>query len=85
MIACLKQFCFFVAFENLYEITGYQKIALNNSRQSGGLIIYIKNRFNNFETRNDLNRKLDYIETLFTEIKLDDRSILYGGLQALVS
>ena len=64
--------------ENLYDIQGYQKITLNNNRQSGGLIIYVKNEFNNFEIRNDLNRKLDHIETLFTEIKIDDKSVLYG-------
>ena len=64
--------------ENLYDIPGYQKVTLNNTRQSGGLIIYIKDKLNNFEIRNDLKRKLDCIEALFIEIKIDNKSVIYG-------
>ena len=64
--------------ENLYDIPGYQKVTLNNTRQNGGMIIYIEYKLNNLEIRNNLRRKLDCIETLFVNITIYTESVIYG-------
>ena len=64
--------------DELYTIDGYQKFTNNNSRNSGGLAIFIKNNFSNVVIRKDLERKLSYIETLFIEFKLNRRSVVVG-------
>ena len=64
---------------NLYNISGYDMFYNNKSRNSGGLILYINDRFNSFK-RNDLECKFDYIETLFVEISIKDKSFLVGQI-----
>ena len=64
--------------DELYTINGYQKFTNNNSRNSGGLAIFIKDNFSNVIVREDLKRKLFYIETLFIEFKLGTQNIVVG-------
>ena len=66
--------------EELYIIPDYKMFTNSNSntRQSGGLVMYVKDKFVNILERNDLKFKNKFIETLFIEIEIDARSIICG-------
>ena len=41
---------------------------MNNSRHSGGLALFVNNKYSNAKIRNDLTKKCQHIESLFVEI-----------------
>ena len=50
----------------------------NFQRNSGGLAVYVKSHIDNIKIRDDLNKSLDHIKTLFLEFKqgtMQDTSI----------
>ena len=63
---------------HLYEIENYSKFVNNRSRNSGGLVLYVKNIFEFTDVRDDLNFKLDCFESLFVEVKQKNKNIIVG-------
>ena len=64
--------------EQLYDIPNYNKITNNRNRHGGGLALFVKDNYK-FNIRDDLNKQLDHIETLFVEIDLKNkRNIICG-------
>ena len=63
--------------EDLYNISSYSKYTLNCNRNSGGLAIYFNNNLN-VKLRQDLNRKFEFIETLFIEIEIKRKNVICG-------
>lgn len=67
--------------EQLYELSHYNKVSLNNKRNSGGLMIYVRNNLEIITIRNDLTYKNVHLECLFVEIKLNKtESIIFGNM-----
>ena len=64
--------------EQLYNIPNYNKFTMNVNRNSGGLVLFVSNKYINIKIRQDLNRKLIYIESLFLEITVNNSSIVVG-------
>ena len=64
--------------DQLYKIDGFNKITLNNSRNKGGLALFIRENFNNFFERVDLRYKTDHLESLFVEITQSSKNIICG-------
>ena len=65
---------------NLFNISGYNMFVNNFQRNSGGLAVYVKNNIDNIKIRNDLNKSLDHIETLFLEFKRGTSTVLVGTI-----
>ena len=66
---------------DLYELDGYKMYTSNISRHRGGLALYIKDIYTNFTLqRNDLERKFDYLSSLFVEIENEEEKRLIGVL-----
>ena len=63
--------------DHLYNIPSYSKYTLNSKRSSGGLAVFFKNNLN-VKLREDLNRQMQFIETLFVEIETDNKNIICG-------
>ena len=63
--------------EHLYNIPSYSKYTLNCKRNSGGLAVFFKDNLN-VKLRPDLNRQLEFIETLFIEIETKRKNIVCG-------
>ena len=64
--------------DHLFEISGYQRFTLNCRRNSGGLALYVKDKFVNITVRNDLNYMTEYLESLFIEIKIETETYIFG-------
>ena len=56
--------------EHLYDLKNYNKTSLNNSRNSGGLILFTHTKYSDIRPRNDLGRKSRSIESLFVEFDI---------------
>ena len=63
---------------NLYDIPNYNMFVNNNTRQSGGLVLYVDNKIVNAFERKDLLRKTNCIETLFIEFEFNSHICLCG-------
>ena len=63
--------------EHLYDIPSYTRQSNSLSRHSGGVSLYINNKYNSFLCR-DLTVKEEFIETLFVEIYHYIRNIVVG-------
>ena len=65
---------------HLFKIEGYNLFTNNFQRNSGGIAMFIKDCFTNVTIRNDLNRSVHYLESLFVEIKYKNISFIVGTL-----
>ena len=66
--------------DQLYTIKNYNKYTNNNTRNSGGVAIFVKKCYTNVLRRNDLERNLFCMESLFIEIKCNNnKNILIGS------
>ena len=63
---------------HLFPIPNYEMFVNNNSRASGGLALYVNSKHKEVTLRDDLVRKMEYINTLFIEIKSSPRNIICG-------
>ena len=64
--------------ESLYNIPNYTRVTNCNTRKSGGLALFINNKYFNVKIRNDLNKMLLHFESLFVEINVNGKNILVG-------
>ena len=65
--------------DQLYEIHNYNKFTNNNTRNSGGVALFVKKCYVNVLIRNDLKRNFDFLESLFVEIKCQEGSNIVIG------
>ena len=66
--------------ENLFNIDGYQMYSNCYKRNSGGVSMYISDKYTNHFERTDLRRSTDCIECLFVELSIlgQAKNILVG-------
>ena len=65
--------------EHLYNLPHYNRITNNRNRHGGGLALFIKDNYE-YVIRNDLNKQLEHIESLFIEISLKDKKNAICGV-----
>ena len=67
---------------NLYDINNYCMYNSFKTRNSGGLSIYINERYKEHRIRNDLNFNIDCLESLFVEVTdpSSEKNMLIGVL-----
>ena len=73
---CLSETKITNAIDNLYKLEGYYKLTLNNTRDSGGLAIFVKTH-HKILIRSDLKVQ-ELLETLFIEIQQPSGNIIVG-------
>ena len=64
----------------LYNIDDYLMFNNNTSRHSGGLLLYIKDKYNNAFQRNDLMVNCNSTESLFIEIPNEKNNVVVGTI-----
>ena len=64
--------------DHLYELNNYNRYNNNRTRNSGGIALYVRNKFNNQTVFNDFTRSSDYLKSLFVQIKVDNCKIICG-------
>ena len=68
--------------EQLNEIDNYNRFTNNNTRNSGGVALFVKKCYLNVLVREDLKRNQEYLESLFIEIKSQNNNecIVIGSI-----
>ena len=65
--------------QNLHSIPNFSHYCNNRSRNSGGVALYIKNKYTSY-ARPELTFLEDYIESVFIEIKAQPNNIIVGQI-----
>ena len=63
---------------DIFNVDGYKMYSLDRSRNSGGLVIYVKDKFLNVKIRNDLTFIHDSIESIFIEFTIENTNYIVG-------
>ena len=64
--------------EHLFELNNYNRFNNNKSRNSGGVALYVKNKFDNLILLNEFTRKSASIESLFIQFEINNIKIVCG-------
>ena len=65
-------------FVNMFEIDGYSMFYNNTTRKSGGVCMYVSNKYSKTFIRNYLTLNKTYIQSLFVEIQHNEQNIIVG-------